>query len=166
MFFEWTHGSIWIVSATLLTCVGCGGGNALPVGGPFGGTLDPAVVVDGGILSDSSGVLDQGPVMTAPISGVPTWTDLYQTYMVVGSLGNCALGGCHDGNMDNPSEAFGYLKSQGYVGGPDPALVVPGSSCLSWVGASGLPMPPNGETMNAMAMKDFQAWAAAGAKNN
>jgi hypothetical protein len=168
MRFDWTNGSIGIVSAVLMAaCVGCSGGNVLPVGGPFGGTLDPSVVVDGGIPTDSSGVLERETsttsVSAASSGNAPTWTQLYQTYMLIGTMGNCTFPGCHDGDMDTPSDSFTWLASQMQLGDSNPAIVQPGVSCLSWFGGT---MPMGGPTMSTTATKDFMAWAAAGAKNN
>jgi hypothetical protein len=165
MRFHSTVGSIAIASSVLAASAGCGGTDVLPVGGPFGGTLDPAAVVDGGIYGDASGVLDPGVTATGASAavGIPTWTDLYNTYFAAGTIGNCTQ--CHAADMVTPASSFSWLNSSSlmYLDPTDPLLLDTTQSCLSWFGGN---MPPAGPTTNATAVKDFTAWAKAGAKNN
>jgi hypothetical protein len=74
-----------------------------------------------------------------------------------GTIGNCASSHCH--SMGSPSAAFSYIKGRGYA----PAdLVSASNSPLSWFGGN---MPPGGGS-SAAAVKDFNAWYAAGGQNN
>lgn len=165
MRFHSTVGSLVIASFVVATGAGCSGTAVLPVGGPFGGTLDPAAVVDGGIYTDGDGVLDPGTTSNgaSAASGIPTWTDLYNAYFVAGTIGNCVP--CHamPTEMATAASSFSFLTAKGYVGGTDPALVDTTSSCLSWFEGS---MPPPGTAKSMTAVIDFNTWARAGAKNN
>jgi hypothetical protein len=167
MRFDSRGSSVGIVLTVLAACagLGCGGAEALPVGGPFGGTLDPAAIVDGGVVGDGDGVLDPGTSSNGSSAtgsdAVPTWTQLYNTYFVLNAVGRCT--NCHAQLMATATSSYSWLQSQGYIGGPTPELVDSTSSCLSWFGGN---MPPGGPTNSASATKDFNAWAKAGAKNN
>ena len=166
MRFDSRGSSVGIASILLVACagLGCGGADALPVGGPSGGTLDPSAIGDGGIVGDGDGVLDPGTASSSSSAtgsnAVPTWTQLYNTYFVSSAMGRCT--NCHAQVMATAASSYSYLQSQGYVGSPMPDLVSD-FSCLSWFGGN---MPPGGQTKNATATKDFMAWAQAGAKNN
>jgi hypothetical protein len=156
-----TAARITTVASAFVVLAGCGGGDDLPVGGPFGGVLPQAAIVDGGLLGDGDGVLPVPINSTAPIGGTPTWTQLYNKYLVAGAIGDCADSACHT-TMPTPSTAFSWLGSQGF---PPSALVVPGSAFgFSWFGGDPS-MPPN-PIMSASAVQDFTAWAMAGAQNN
>jgi hypothetical protein len=155
---------VGIASTVLVACAGCGGSDALPVGGPSGGTLDPSAIGDGGIVGDGDGVLDAGASTVSSATGsdaVPTWTQLYNDYFIAGTIGRCT--NCHPMDMATPAASYVYLQSKGYLGGPMPGLVDPYGSCLTWFGGT---MPYGGPASNARATKDFVAWAKAGAKNN
>jgi len=160
----WT--SIAFPVAALFGGLGCSGGDGVPLGGPFGGTVSSAVMDAG--AGDGDGVLDltsspSGGGVSGGSSQAPTWTQLYRTYFTVGTVGNCAHSGCHQGDMTSPSAAFAWLQSQGQVGGSQPALTDPSSSCFTWLGGD---MPPGGPEANPGAVVDFDLWFKAGAKNN
>jgi hypothetical protein len=63
--------------------------------------------------------------------------------------------------MGSAAKAYSYLSNSGYISGTNSALVQNGS-CLTWYNGN---MPPGGGS-NAQAVKDMDAWAAAGALNN
>jgi hypothetical protein len=84
---------------------------------------------------------------------------LYTKYLAGGTIGNCSF--CHPGST--PSQLYSFLQGKGYVGGANPSLASASRSCLSWYGGN---MPPGGPSSNAQAVADFDAWAAAGGKNN
>jgi hypothetical protein len=160
-------------ASTALACVmplmalGCSGGDGVPLGGPFGGTVY-AGVQDAGGLGDGSGVADlsstaSGVGVSGNSSAPPTWTQLFNAYMAVGKVGNCGHAGCHQGAMDTPPAAFSWLQSRGQVGPAHPALMDSSSSCLTWFGGD---MPPGGPDSDPVAEKDFDGWLKAGAMNN
>jgi hypothetical protein len=110
---------------------------------------------DGGTTPADSGGQDATTVMPGEV----TWTYLVGTYFAKGKLGNCVS--CHS-QLSTPAKAYSYLGGKGYItAGTKPALVS-SKSCLSWYGGT---MPPGGPS-SATAVKDFDAWAAAGSKNN
>jgi len=94
-------------------------------------------------------------------SGV-TWTQIYNSYLKAGTVGNCNSGFTCHAQMNSPTGAFSYLQGQGYMNGSPPRLVSSGS-CLKWYGGN---MPLGGGGSIAQAKTDMDAWAAAGAKNN
>jgi hypothetical protein len=156
------------VSATALVfgLAGCGA-NGDPLGGPHGGTTQPATPgpenlegPDGDVGSTEAGgdaaSLDGGGAVTgdgASGSG-PTWKAVFSSY-----LATCQT--CHN-EMNSAGSAYTWLRSQGYIAGTSSALVNPAQSCLAWYGGN---MPPGGTT-NAAAVADMNAWAAAGALYN
>jgi hypothetical protein len=76
--------------------------------------------------------------------------------MKSGTIGNCSH--CH-GSTSSASGCFNYIKGRGY----SPAeMVDPNNSPLSWFGGN----MPNSGTQSAAAVKDFNAWYAAGGLNN
>ena len=93
--------------------------------------------------------------------GTPTWSDIYKSYLVTGSPGNCSSVGCHF-QMSSAKGAYSYLQSSGYINGANSVLVKSGS-CLSWYGGN---MPPGGPRSEPTATSDMNAWAAAGAMDN
>jgi hypothetical protein len=161
----------WASTALLgiasLAALGCSSGDGVPFGGPFGGTV-PADVMDAGGLGDGNGVLplttaSSGPGASGSSSEAPTWTQLFNAYMTAGKVGNCAHSGCHQGFMSNPGAAFSWLQLEGQLGGPQPALSDPNSSCLTWLGGD---MPPGGPGTDPIVQRDFDLWVKAGAQNN
>jgi hypothetical protein len=64
--------------------------------------------------------------------------------------------------MGSAAKSYSYLSQNGYISGSSSALVQNGNSCLSWFAGN---MPPGGGP-NPQAVKDMNAWAAAGAQNN
>jgi mono/diheme cytochrome c family protein len=104
---------------------------------------------------DASADPDTGmgnPVDAGKASTGPTWTEFFNTYLALGTVGKC--GSCH-GQADNPSDTFNYL--QGYYA---PASF---ASAFIWSGGN---MPLNGPTSNPQAVAALAAWVAAGAQNN
>jgi hypothetical protein len=160
----WTF--VALATASLCGSLGCSGGDGVPLGGPFGGAV-PADVMDAGAETDGDGVLDAGAQTSGSASGsssqAPTWTQLFNAYFAVGKVGNCALSGCHATYMTSPSAAFSWLQSEQQVGGSQPALANPNSSCLTWLGGD---MPPGGPGAEPSAVTDLDLWLKAGAKNN
>jgi hypothetical protein len=146
--------------------LGCGGGDGVPLGGPFGGTV-PSSIMDAGGPPDGDGVLPASATAGEGLSGsssqAPTWTQLFNAYFAAGKVGNCAHSGCHQAYMTSPSAAFSWLRSEDQVGGSQPELADPNSSCLSWLGGD---MPPGGPESNPTAVTDFDLWLKAGAQNN
>jgi hypothetical protein len=84
---------------------------------------------------------------------------LFTTYLANGTVGNCTR--CHN-QMSSASGSYSWLSGLLYINGTGSLLAASGS-CLSWYGGN---MPPGGTRSNAQAVADFNAWAAAGAKNN
>jgi hypothetical protein len=91
---------------------------------------------------------------------VPTWTELYTTYLATGTAGGCPA--CHS-EASTASGAYMYLTTEGQIAGSSSALVSPTLSCFSWLGGG---MPPKGPSSDPTAVTAFQAWACAGAPNN
>jgi hypothetical protein len=89
----------------------------------------------------------------------PTWTQIYDSYLKAGTVGNCGNFGCHAQASSAPG-AFSFLQS--YMSGSPPRLVSRGSP-LTWYGGN---MPAGGPRTDAQATMDMNAWAAAGAMNN
>jgi hypothetical protein len=85
-------------------------------------------------------------------SSAPTWTDIFNDYLALGTVGSC--GTCH-GQADTASDTFAYLQTS----------YAPTSfaSAFTWSGGN---MPLNGPSSNAQASADVAAWVAAGAQNN
>jgi hypothetical protein len=166
-----TAASYWastaLVWAASLGVPGCSSGDGVPLGGPFGGTV-PADVMDAGGFGDSDGVLP----LTSATGGTsasgnpavpPTWTQLFNAYLTAGKVGNCAHSGCHQTFMSNPGMAYFWLMAEGQLGGPQPALTDPDSSCLTWLGGD---MPPGGQGSDPLVIRDFDLWVKDGAKDN
>jgi hypothetical protein len=64
--------------------------------------------------------------------------------------------------MSDPSSAYSWLASRGYIAGTGSAIVDPRNSCLRWFGGN---MPPRGAP-NDEAVRDLMAWVAAGAADD
>jgi hypothetical protein len=160
---SWTRTLAWLAMAA--SVAGCSGGDGVPLGGPFGGSVTSAVL--DASVADGSGVLD--PSTASSTGGLsngsqaPTWTQLYDAYLKDGTPGNCAHAGCHQSDMTSPSATFAWLMSQNQVGGTQPALLDPSSSCFTWLGGD---MPPGGPSTDPSAQNDFDLWLKAGAKDN
>jgi hypothetical protein len=78
----------------------------------------------------------------------PTWTYLFDTYLAIGTIGDCN-GSCHQhSECDNAMDCYNFVGTN--------------VSILSWEGGF---MPPSVPT-SAQAKKDFDAWVAAGSKDN
>jgi hypothetical protein len=61
--------------------------------------------------------------------------------------------------MADSDSAYAWLAQRGYIAGMRSPLISPTNSCLRWFGGN---MPPRG-TPNESAVRDLQAWVAAGA---
>jgi hypothetical protein len=143
-----------LVVTTAVVTAGCGGVSD-PVGTvpPDQGNLTSPATDDGDDPATSSGGASSGRLTP------PKWTDIYNSYLVTGTIGNCVI--CH-AQMRTASGAYSYLQSTAYINGTG-SLLAKAGSCLSWYGGD---MPPGGTHNNAMAVSDLDAWAAAGAMNN
>jgi len=152
-----------------------GGGGGSTGGGSTGGggggsTTDAGGGGGGGGSTDSGSsqttTKDSGSQQTTQDSGssqtqtAPTWSQIFSSYLKGSSTaGRCA--GCHS-QASSASNLYSWLQGKGYISGTSSPLVDPNQSCLSWYGGN---MPPSGPS-NANAVKDMNAWAAAGAQNN
>ncbi|MEO6419091.1 MAG: hypothetical protein ABIP39_06775 [Polyangiaceae bacterium] len=153
-----------LLTAMALTIVtGCGGATESQI--PSSGDSDAAAQDSGGSSSDA-GSSSGGDSATATTDattttqGEPTWTYLVNTYLSGGKVGNCTR--CHS-QFSTPPKAYTYLSGKGYIKGASSPLVSTSQSCLSWYSGT---MPPGGPTSVPAAVTDFNAWAAAGAKND
>jgi hypothetical protein len=159
------HGLLagWVVIFAV-ALAGCSSAAETPLGGPYGGVTGTVGPTDGSVparprINDPLG--DQPSDGTGSDSGITsTFTQLFDKYLAAKTVGNCTH--CHS-EMDSASDSYVWLKTRGYLGSPNPFLIDPEQSCLSWYGGS---MPPGGPEMNARAVRDMDGWAAAGAKND
>jgi hypothetical protein len=93
----------------------------------------------------------------------PTWSAIYARHFGPGTEGACGRSRvCHAAVMTDAPSAYEWLAQRGYIGKAQSALVSKSNSCLRWFGGN---MPPRGKT-NEDAVRDLEAWAAAGAVNN
>jgi hypothetical protein len=97
---------------------------------------------------------------TGQQASAPTWTQLFTLYLAGGTVGNC--GTCHS-EMGSATKAYSWLEGKHQLPGPNPGLVDPNSSYLTWYGGD---MPPGGPSSEPTAVMQMNAWAAAGAPNN
>ena len=92
----------------------------------------------------------------------PTWTAIYARYLGPGTAGGCARArACHASVMIDAASAYEWLAQRGYIAGVQSAIVG-SNSCLRGFGGN---MPPRGP-LDAGAIRDLEAWVAAGAANN
>jgi hypothetical protein len=92
----------------------------------------------------------------------PTWSAIYARYLGPGTVGACArTRACHASEMSDAASTYSWLAQRGYIAGAQSALVG-SNSCLRWFGGN---MPPRGAG-DAEAVRDLEAWVAAGAANN
>jgi hypothetical protein len=107
------------------------------------------------------------PVVTTTASVVAPsqparWADIYATYLAPGTTGGCGRSRpCHADVMADAGSAYTWLAQRGYIAGAQSPLVSK-NSCLRWFGGN---MPPRGEP-NEAAVRELQAWVAAGAPEN
>lgn len=102
------------------------------------------------------------PVRTEIAAPVPTWTAIYARYFAPGTAGGCAsTSACHAKTMSDAPSTYSWLAQRGYITGSRSALVG-NNSCLRWFGGN---MPPH-PSRNEDAVRDLQAWVAAGAAND
>jgi hypothetical protein len=159
----------WVAASAL---AGCSDG-AAPFGGPHGGEWNPpspsAGPPDGAAGDDASG--DDSGGGSSGGGPAPTWTEIYNLYLVAGKIGDCTDTNilCHS-QYNTPSAMYGYLMTQSQLGTNPPALTDPNRSCLTWYAGPndtvGNLMPLTGNPKSAQAVTDMNAWAAAGAPNN
>jgi len=182
-----------VIMMALALTAGCGSVDDPPLGGPYGGTTggtDPNSgqnpdQTGGGGGGGGGGSTDAGTSNTTKDSGsqtstkdsgsqqttqdsgsqqtqtAPTWTQIFNNYLAgsSGTIGKCR--GCHS-QGSSAANLYSWLHNKGYINGTSSALVDSNQSCLSWYGGN---MPPSGPSSSA-AVKDMNAWAAAGALNN
>jgi len=100
---------------------------------------------------------------TSPVAAVPsppTWETIFARYFGPGTAGACGQPGkCHAQAMADAASSYAWLTQRGYIAGTQSPLVSPLNSCLRWFGGN---MPPRGAA-NDEAIRDLQAWVAAGA---
>jgi hypothetical protein len=102
-----------------------------------------------------------------------TWTYVYTTYFGRGTPGHCGNAGCHQkiqsGFMCGTTKDTCYngLVAKRLIGTKEATqpLVDPKLTPLAWFDTNGA-MPQDDAVPNAAAVKDVQAWVAAGAKND
>jgi hypothetical protein len=103
------------------------------------------------------------PPAAAPARPSLRWAALYTRYFGPGTDGSCASRkGCHAEAMGDADAAYRWLAQRGYIAGSRSPLVSPSNSCLRWFGGN---MPPRGAP-NDSAVRDLEAWVAAGARND
>jgi len=154
------------VAASLLARCG---GDSNPLGGPYGGTAnsppptpEDASAEAAGDDGDSGGAASSSGDGGSDAITVPmTWTQLFNAFFVAGTVGNCTAMGCH--NYPTPQALYSYLEAMLQVGGPNPALTNPNTSCLTWYGGD---MPMGGAASAPQVVAELNAWAAAGAQDN
>jgi hypothetical protein len=82
------------------------------------------------------------------------------------SSSNCT-GSCHRHSFEGAATATGtynWLSGRGYIDGTsNPPLISSSQSCFSWLGGN---MPLSGAYSLPAAVTCFDAWAAAGGKND
>jgi hypothetical protein len=97
--------------------------------------------------------------MTAP---APTWTAIYARHLGPGTAGACARArACHAETASDASSTYSWLAQRGYIAGAQSALIG-SNSCLRWFGGN---MPPRA-SKDEDAVRDLEAWVAAGAADN
>jgi hypothetical protein len=102
------------------------------------------------------------PVRSEAAAPAPTWNAIYARYLGPGTVGACARAhACHASAMSDAASTYSWLAQRGYIAGSHSALVG-SNSCLRGFGGN---MPPRG-AFDADAMRDLEAWVAAGAADN
>jgi hypothetical protein len=163
-----------VIACIVIPCIlgaACDSADALPLGGPFGGTataLDAAGDVsflpggsEGGITSGAG-----SGAGTAIDAGHPTWTYLYDTYLSASgptpTPGNCDSS-CHNHNECGSAKAcFSWIGTgaQGQlVGGGDNPLFI-------WDADGYMPLTLQAPVSGAQADADFAAWIAEGSPDD
>jgi hypothetical protein len=143
---------------------GGGGGGADSGGGGGGGSDAGSGGGGGGQDASSGGSVDSGggggvdSGSTQP--SAPTWSQLYTNYLGAGT--DCDCKSCHS-QGNSASALYSWLSGRGYMSAPNPSFLSSARDGLTWFGGG---MPPNGAASNSQAVSDFNAWAAAGAKND
>jgi hypothetical protein len=145
------------------------GGDSNPLGGPYGGSAssppptpeDASAPASGGDDSGGTDAISSDDGESGAITVPMTWTQIYNAYFATGTIGNCTDTGCH--NYPTPKALFSYLEGMLQVGGPNPALTNPNTSCLTWYGGD---MPMGGAASAPQVVAELNAWAAAGGQDN
>jgi hypothetical protein len=160
-----------LTGAAQALLAGCGYGSS-PLGGPYGGTASSPPpspefsstgrsgdASDSGGGADANGGGDDSGSLTVPT----TWTEIFNSYLAVGTIGNCTDTSCH--KYPTPKALYAYLQGEGQlgVGGSSPPLTNSSVSCLSWYGGD---MPLDGAQSAPQVVMQLDAWAAAGAQDN
>ncbi len=98
-----------------------------------------------------------------PSAPAPTWSTIYGRYFGPGTEGGCGrTRACHAAVMYDADSTYDWLKTRGYISGPQSALASKTNSCLRWFGGT---MPPRGKP-DEQAARDVAAWVASGAAND
>jgi hypothetical protein len=107
-----------------------------------------------------SGTGTSSSAASASSSSAPTWTDLYNAYLAVGTVGGCDSSSCHrHTECSSPSACWSWIGT-GQQGGLTRGSAKP---LFSWDNGD---MPTNGPTSDPQADAAFAAWIAAGSKDN
>jgi hypothetical protein len=102
------------------------------------------------------------PVRVEIAAPAPTWAAIYARYLGPGTTGACGRArACHASTMSDAATTYSWLAQRGYIAGAQSALIG-SNSCLRWFGGN---MPPRGSS-DVDAVRDLEAWVAAGAANN
>lgn len=143
-----------VLAAAALSCA-CGG-DAEPFGGPHGGDA-PLVGPTAGWIPGTTYTPPSPP--PPPAGGEPgTWNHIFSAYFEKGTVGDCPA--CH-AETKTAKASYAWLKELEYIGTTPPPLIDSAASCLAWFGGN---MPPGLVPENPALVAEFQAWAAAGAK--
>lgn len=145
------------IAVLALVLAGCTSGAHPPIASP---TAAPTPI---GAPSIARPALQQPPHEAAPApEAAPTWGQIYERYLAVGSVGSCARSAaCHGSQMSDAASAYQWLREHGFIDGAKSALVQ-SNSCLRWFGGN---MPPRGAD-DRRAVDDLVAWVAAGARQD
>src|SRR5580704_15955645 len=118
-----SHRSSTFVAAVLAgvapaQLAGCGYGSS-PLGGPYGGTAsspppspeDSSTGPSDGSASGGGADASAGSSDSATITAPMTWSEIFNSYLAAGTIGNCTDASCH--NYPTPRALYAYLQDQG-----------------------------------------------------
>jgi hypothetical protein len=138
---------------------------------PSGGNnADAGTTADAEPAPDDGGATQDAPADSAANA---TWTYLYTTYFASGTPGHCGNGGCHASSQggfkcgSDKTTCYNGLVTAKLIGTTNATqpLVNPKVTPLAWFNSGGA-MPEDNPVANPAAVKDLQAWVAAGATND